>query len=159
MSTYQNQNQFVQTPVLGQVDMTVNPSIMSVKIDPSSSATQAQLQAGSVMKLVDVAGTEIIVDTCAITALAFGVIVYNPRKNLYAAGDTVEVATSGSVVYLETSAAIARGVPVQAATATGLVATRTSTNYGIGICLDKPAAANVLARVLIRPSTDTGTLF
>jgi hypothetical protein len=152
VSTYQNQNQFGQTPVLGQVDLIAGPNnVISVKIDPASTATQAQLSAGSPMKIVDVAGSEIIVDSAAITDRAIGVILYNPRKQLYAAGDTVEIGCRGTVVYLETSAAIARGAAVQAATATGLVATRTSTNSRLGYALDKPAVANVLTRVEINP--------
>lgn len=159
MSTFQNQNQFAQTPLLGQVDLISGPNnIFSARIDPASTATQAQLQAGCAMRIVDIQGNEIIVDTCAITALADGVIIYNPRKNQYAAGDVLELAGEGSVVYMETSAAIARGARVQAASATSLIATRASTNYSIGKCLDKPTAANVLARVRISPATDTGTV-
>ncbi len=159
MSTYQNQNQFAQTPLLGQVDLIAGPNnVISCQIDPASTATAAQLTAGSPMKIVDVAGTQIIVDTAAITDVATGVIIYNPRKNIYVAGDTIELGCSGTVVYLETSAAIARGVAVQAATADGLVATRTgASNAGLGIMIDKPAAANVLARVQIRPTTASGT--
>lgn len=158
MATYQNQNQFAQTPLLGQVDLGSGPNnIVSARIDPSSSATAAQMQAGVPFKIVDVQANDIIVDVAAITDMAFGVIVYNPRKNQYAVGDIVELACRGSVVYMETSAAIARGANVQAATATGLVATRASTNYRVGKMLDKPTAANQLARVLIDPASDTGT--
>ena len=151
MSTYQNQNQFAQTPVLGQVDMTSAINIKSVRIDPSSQATV--LQSGQAMKIVDVAGTEIIVDVAAITEKAYGVIVYNPRKNLYAAGDMIEVACKGTVVYLETSAAVARGAKVMLDPTGPTVATLAvlATNCMVGICLDKPAAANVLARVEVDP--------
>lgn len=151
MSTYQNQNQFAQTPVLGQVDMTVNPNIKSVKIDPAS--TSVKLQVGQAMKLVDTAGVEIIVDEAAITDQAYGVIIYNPRKNLYAAGDTVELACRGSVVYLEASAAIARGARVQNTPTGPTVSTLTAyaVNCQIGISLDKPAAAATLTRVEIDP--------
>lgn len=158
MSTYQNQNQFAQTPLLGQVDLVSGPNnVFAARIDPSSTATAAQLQAGVPFKIVDVQGNDIIVDVAAITEQAIGVMIYNPRKNQYAAGDIIELAGRGSVVYLETSAAIARGANVQAATATGLIATRTSTNFRVGKVLDKPTAANVLARVLIDPASDTGT--
>jgi hypothetical protein len=158
MATYQNQNQFAQTPLLGQIDLVAGPNnVISARIDPSSSATAAQLQAGIPFKIVDVQANDIVVDVAAITDQAFGVIVYNPRKNQYAVGDIVELACRGSVVYMETSAAIARGAKVQAATATGLIATRTSTNFRVGVVLDKPTAANVLARVLIDPASDTGT--
>ena len=157
MSTFQNQNQFAQTPLLGMLDMTVNPAIMSVKINPASTA--AVLQSGQGFKIVDIAGTEIIVDQItAATDVVFGVSIYNPRKNLYVAGDTIEIATRGSVIYLETSAAIARGANVQMDYTGPTVATRASTNYRIGKCLDKPAAANVLARILIDPATDTGLI-
>ncbi len=159
MATYQNSNQFAPTPVLGQVDLLAGTAnIISAQIDPASVATAAQLTAGSPVKIVDVAGGPIIVDTAAITETATGVIVYNPRKSQYVAGDIVEVAMKGTVVYLETSAAVARGANVQAASATGLVATRASTNHRLGKMLDKPGAANVLARVLIDPASDTGLI-
>lgn len=158
MSTFQNQNQFGQTPLLGMVDLISGPNnVVSVRIDPASTATAAQLSVGAPLKIVDTVGTDIIVDTAAITEACFGVIIYTRRKQLYAAGDVVEIAIRGTVVYLETSAAVARGANVQAASANGLVATRASTNFRIGKMLDKPAAANVLARVLIDPASDTGT--
>ena len=148
MSTYQNQNQFAQTPLLGQVDLIAGPNnIISAQINPASTATANQLQAGSPMKIVDAA---------AITDVAIGAIVYNPRKNLYVAGDTIEIGCAGTVMYLETSAAIARGASVQAATATGLIATQASPNAALGQMYDKPAAANVLARVRIAPTNSSG---
>lgn len=150
MSTYQNSNQFTQTPVLGQLSMVPNPSLMSVKIDPSSVATK--LQAGQAVKIVDVQANEIIVDQAAITDTKFGVIVYNPKKNVYAAGDTVEIAINGSVVFLEASAAIARGAKVQLDPTGPTVATLASlgTNTMVGVCLDKPTGSGQLTRVLIR---------
>lgn len=158
MATFQNQNQFAQTPLLGQIDLGAGPNnVISARIDPASTATAAQLQAGVAFKIVDVQANDIVIDVAAITESAFGVIVYNPRKNQYAVGDIVELACRGSVVYMETSAAIARGANVQAATATGLIATRATTNHRVGKMLDKPTAANVLARVLIDPASDTGT--
>ncbi len=151
MSTYQNQNQFAQTPVLGQVDMTSAINIKSVRIDPASSSTV--LTAGQFVKIVDVAGTEIVVDEAAVTEKAYGCIVYNPRQNTYLKGDMVEIACKGTVVYLETSAAIARGAKVQNTPAAPTVQTLASlaTNCQVGICLDKPAAANVLTRVEVDP--------
>ncbi len=151
MSTFQNQNQFTQTPVLGMVDMTVNPAIISVKIDPASVSTV--LQSGQGFKIKDVAANEIIVDVVAnATEEVFGVSIYNPRKNLYNPGDTIELALSGSVVYLEASAAIARGAKVQLTPATPSVQTLVAgTNAQLGISLDKPAAAATLCRILIKP--------
>ena len=152
MSTFQNQNQFKPTPMLGSVDMTANPNIKSARLNPASVATV--LTAGTPVKLVDVAGTEVIVDACAdVTEKAYGVIIYDLRKSTFVKGDTVDIACRGSVVYLETSAAIARGAKVQCAPAGPTVATLASlgTNVMLGTCLDKPAAANVLARIEIDP--------
>lgn len=152
MALTQNQNQFAQTPVLGQVDMLVNPSIISVKIDPDSVATK--LQVGQGFKLVDVAGPEIIVDQVDDEEdVVFGVAIYNPRKQLYAAGDTIEVAIGGSVVYLETSAAVARGAKVELDPSGPTVATLTDfpDDCQVGIALDKASASGQLIRVLIQP--------
>lgn len=151
MSTYQNQNQFAQTPVLGQVDMTSAVNIKSVRINPASSSTV--LTAGQFLKIVDVAGTEIVVDEAAVTEKSYGCIVYNPRKNTYLKGDIVEIACKGTVVYLEASAAIARGAKVQNTPAAPTVQTLASlaTNCQVGICLDKPTGAAELARVEIDP--------
>jgi hypothetical protein len=151
VSTYQNQNQFKQTSLLGQVDFTVNPNIKSAKIDPASIATV--LQAGQAFKLVDVAGDELIVDVAAVTEKAYGVAIYNPRKNLFAVGDTIELACVGTVLYLETSAAVARGARVQLDPTGPTVATLTSyaTNCQIGMMLSKPTATGQLARVEVNP--------
>lgn len=152
MSLTQNQNQFAQTALLGQVTMAPNPSIIPVKIYIGSVATK--LQAGQAVKLVDQAGPEIQVDEVDDdSTLPFGVIIYNPRKNTYAAGDTLEIALAGSVVYLETSAAIARGAKVMIDPTGPTVSTLTGlpTNCELGICLDKPTASGQLARILLNP--------
>lgn len=150
MSLTQNLNQFAQTPLLGEVDFTVNPNIKSVKIDPSSVATV--LQVGQWFKLVNVAGPEIIVDVAAATDVPYGVAIYNPRKNLFAAGDTIELGCAGTVVYLEASAAIARGANVQNDPTGPTVATLAASNAKVGISLDKPAANHDLTRVEVAPA-------
>lgn len=152
MSLVQNQNQFAQTALLGQVTMSPSPAIIPVKIYIGSVATQ--LQAGQAVRLVDQAGPEIQVDqVTAVTQEAFGVIIYNPRKNTYSAGDTVEIALRGTVVYMETSAAIARGAKVQIDPTGPTVSTLVSlpTNCELGVCLDKPTATGQLARILLNP--------
>lgn len=149
MSTFQNQNQFIQTPVLGQVDLTYSTNIKPVKINPASVATI--LQAGQSFKLVDVAGPEIIVDACtALTDTPYGVAVYNAKKSLFFAGQSIELACAGTVMYLEASAAAARGASVQLDPTGPTVSTLVSpTNAKIGQFLDKPASAATLVRVQI----------
>lgn len=151
MSTFLNQNQFTQTPVLGQVDFTVSPNIKSVKINPNTVATV--LQSGQAFKIVDVAGPEIIVDVAAVTEVAYGVAIYNPKKNLYTAGQTIELGCAGTVIYLEASEAIARGASVSNDPTGPTVATvNPATEATLGECLDKPTAAATLARIEIRPA-------
>lgn len=150
-----NQNQFAQTPVLGQVSQLPNPNIFPAQIDPADTATV--ITAGTAVKLSNVAGTQIVVLVCAAVTdgPVFGVIVYNMRKNTYAAGDTVEVAGVNSVITLKSSAAIARGANVsQTAPSAGndpLITTSVVTNYVLGQALEKASGANQLIRVLVNP--------
>lgn len=154
MSLVQNQNQFAQTALLGQVTLAPSPAIIPVKIYIGSVATK--LQAGQAVKIVNQAGPEIQVDEVDNDSTeAFGVIIYNPRKNTYVAGDTVELACSGSVITLQSSAAIARGANVsQTAASAGndpLITTSVATNFVLGQALEKAAGANALIRVLVNP--------
>ena len=154
----QNPNQTYMAPVLGQVDMAFQVNVKSCMIYISS--TIGYLSAGSPVKLVPQAGKgQIIVDgvTGATDAPYYGVILYNPRKNLYAAGDMCEVGCVGTVVYLESGAAVRRGDHVESAAATSsadpLVTTvANGTDYELGLALDDTTAANDLIRVEIRPS-------
>ena len=154
----QNQNQTFMAPILGSVDMAAQPNVVSAKIDPAS--TNAYLQAGSPVKLVAKASKgEIVIDGCTgpTDGPVFGVILFNPRKNTYAAGDTVEVGCRGTYVYLESSAAVNRGAHVNSTAATSsadpLVTTvANNTDYQIGVAVDQTAAANDLIRIAIEPS-------
>lgn len=147
----QNLNQFTQTPMVGQQDQTVNQNLKLVRIDPASTATV--LKAGQAFKLVDVAGETPIVDVALVTEKAYGVAIHDVKRDTYLAGDYITVACVGSVLYLQTSAAVARGAKVQNDSTTATVATLASlaTNCQIGVMLDKPAAADALARVEIDP--------
>lgn len=148
----QNLNQFRQTAMKGQQDLTVNNNIKVVRINPAYAGTDP-LVAGQAFKLVNVAGEVPIVEPAAVTEQAYGVAIHTMRKDTFLAGDYIELACKGSVVYLQTSAAVARGAKVQNAIATATVATLASlaTNCQIGIMLDKPTAADQLARVEIDP--------
>ena len=131
--------------------MCIRDSIKPVRINPASVATV--LTAGQAFKLSNVAGQEVIVDVAAITEVAYGVAIYNPRKNVFVAGDTIDLACEGSVIFLETTAAIARGAGVANTVAGPTVATvNTATQATLGVCLDKPTASGQLARIEIKPS-------
>lgn len=152
-----NQNQFSQTPVLGQVSEIPNPNVVSVRLNPSSSAV---FQAGSAVKLITGTANEILVDatTGPTDGPVFGVIVYNMRKNLLSAGDNATVACASSYVFLEASAAINRGAKVTTTAATSgndpTIATVSvaSTQYVTGVAVDSASGAGSLIRVQILPS-------
>jgi len=149
-----NQNQFAQTPILGQAASVENPAVFPVRLNPSSTAV---LQAGSAVKLIAGTSNEYLVDatTGPTDGPVFGIIAYNMRKNLYAAGDSAEVFGEGSVVFLESSAAITRGAKVASTAATSgndpTVATAVnSTDYITGYALDSAAGAGALIRVMVK---------
>lgn len=152
-----NQNQFAQTPVLGQVSEIPNANVVTVRLNPSSSAV---FQAGSAVKLITGTANEILVDAVSgpTDGPVYGVITYNLRKNLLSAGDNASVACSTSYVFLEASAGINRGAKVTSTAATTgndpTVATVSapSTQYVTGVAVDSASGAGSLIRVLISPS-------
>lgn len=154
-------NQFVQAPILGLVDLTPSPNVITCQILPTSSATS--IQVGDVVKLVAGTSATILVDKCSgpTDGPVLGVIPYNARKNVYVAGDLIEVAGVNSFVYLKASGTVTRGdkVTTTASTPTAdpVVATVTvpSTQYVTGVAVDT-AATGTLVRVQIAPSFNSG---
>lgn len=156
MATVFNMNQFSQSKAVGQLDLHVgrNPSVFSMRIDPDSSATTADLVPGAGVVLTDggandPGGIPIVDERSTATSDIFGVILYNSKINEYEPGDAVEVAASGSVVTMEASAAIVRGASVALVLAApGEVVTRTTETI-LGVALDKATADGDLIRVRI----------
>lgn len=156
----QSMNQFSQTPILGLVDMIPSPNVVTAQILTTSVATA--IQNGSVLKLVDGGsnGGPIIVDvvTGPTDGPVYGAIPYAAKKNIYKAGDFVEVALDSSFIFMKASAAVARGAQVVATAATTsadpTVATVSdnTTQFVTGVAQDKATAANQLIRVRIQPN-------
>lgn len=144
-----NQNQFAQTSVLGSPDLAFNFNTKSVQINPESVSTK--LQVGQAVKLIAGNVPTILTDMADSTDIPFGVIVYNLKKNTYAAGDVVEVACRGNVIYLESAAAISRGATVENVPTGPTVQTKAS-GAGLGVALDQATGAGQLIRVEIDPS-------
>ncbi len=163
----QNLNQTFQTPMLAQVTMDPQPNTVSAQIDPASTA--AIMCAGCAVKLITKAGyPNIVVDICSgvTDGPVYGIIPFNPRKNRYAAGDTIEVVGVNGVLMLKSSAAIVRGAnvavtPPTVSTDDPVVTTTTTVNdYVTGIALGQAAGAAELIKVQVRPAkiTSTGVL-
>lgn len=149
----QNLNQFKQTPMVGQLDWTVNNNVVPCRILATSSGG-ALLVAGNAVKLVDSAGPVPIVDlVTGVTDTPWGVLVHNMKGDTFLAGQYVDVALQGSTIYLQTSAAIARGAKIQIDPTGPTVATLASppNNASLGYSVDKPAAANAVTRFYIQP--------
>lgn len=157
----QNMNQFKQTKVVGDIDLSVNASpnrFTCTFVDASDTdGTTLVPGEGVILKDLgssDVAGIPPIVDERASDNDAiFGVKIYDTKKNASVSEDIVQIAGKGSVVYMNAGAAIARGARVALVLATpGNVVTAT-TESEVGTALDKAAASGTLIRVLIDPLT------
>lgn len=149
----QNLSQFNQTPMLGQLDWTVNQNVVPVRLDPAY-AGGLPLVAGQVFILANVAGeVPVVTPQADATVTPYGVMPHNMKRDTIVAGDYFDLALAGSTIYLQTSAAIARGAKVLNDPAGPRIATLAggSVNASLGTMIDKPGAADVLARVYINP--------
>lgn len=139
-------NQREQSTVQGQLDLAYNYNVVSGVIALTETAVGAP---GMAVKLADVAGP--VMQFLLATAdndNVFGYITRNIKDAPVAAGDYIEVAASGSVMYMTAGAAIARGAKVESDVSAVKVITASS-NPVFGIALDKAAADGDLIRVLI----------
>lgn len=145
LTQVQNMNQFAQTPMVGSVDLTVFPNIKSVRINPAY-VGELPLVAGQVFKLVDASSELPVVEPAAVTEKGYGVGVHTLKRDTFLAGDVIDLACDGSVVFLESSAGIAGGAKVQNTPDGPNVQTLTSlaTNCQIGVNLTKTTASGIV---------------
>ena len=159
----QNQNQTFQTPMLAQVTFDPQPGVIPAQIDPASVATV--IVAGCAVKLVAKAGPNVVVDvtTSSSDGPVYGIIPYNLRKNVYVAGDPVEVCGRGSVLMLKSGGAVNRGDnlavtnPSVATDDPTVAATTTVGDYVAGCALGQAAGAGVLFKVQVAPGKITAS--
>ena len=143
-----NINQFAQTPVKGQLDLSVGvKQVLSCQVDTSS----AGLVDGQAVKLVDVkGGIPNVVECAADDDNAFGFVVYDIKDKAFAAGSKVEIAFArGSVMYMQASAAIVPYAKVAIVISGQKVVTATTGQMIVGYAIDKASAADDLIRVMI----------
>jgi hypothetical protein len=144
-------NQFIQTPVLGQMDLRFNGQTFACEVDAGETG---ELVAGQSVKLVDSAGgVPKVVAVTSDSDLVFGFIKYSIKDTKFTAGMAVEISTAyGNCIYLRATAAIARGAILKGVVASvGGVATAVqgSGSQIIGWAFDKAAADGDLIRVMI----------
>ena len=145
-----NQNQFAQTPILGQLDLDGGPeNVISCLVDH---AQATPLVPGGFVKLATTAGgPPHVLGVAADTDQSFGVCVYNLKDSSYPADSRVEVALFGSIIFLNSGEAITRGNSVEMVAATpGNVLVSDGVNPVVGFALDGATGANQLIRVYIQ---------
>lgn len=144
-------NQTRPTSEKGMLDLGVNYNLFDCRIDPASVADFTNVNAAA-FKIVDVAGKSIMVDLATLAADdIFGFVPYEVRKNSYAAGDFIRLASAQAVMKMEASALVARGADLEILPAGNKVLTNAG-GTSIGRALDKAAADGDLIRVLIKTS-------
>ncbi len=145
-----DQNQFVESPVIGQLDLKVGPTnVVSAQIGSAQSGT---LHAGQAVKMVDEAGGIPKVIACdADEDAVLGFIVYDVRNKGFIAGSYCEIALKGSVMWLVATTAIARGaqVTLDTAAAPAAVQSKDSGDTIVGWAYDKATAYGDVIRVCV----------
>ena len=152
MAVVQNMNQFSQTPLKGNVAAITNADTISVQVDANSSNT---IYPGDFVRLTDTTGSTIVVDLATTGQTADGVVIYTPKKASFTAGDPLEIALPGSVVYLESYGAISRGHRLEWYSTGNQVKSWAGANPTCAKALDKASATGQLIRALILESVDT----
>lgn len=141
-------NQFSQTPLKGAIAALLNPTTLSVQLDPASNETYISVGAG--VKLVSATGDQIIVDKAAATDVIFGFVIYTPKTQKFYPGDTFEVGGSFSVMWAEASGTVTRGDQLEYV-ATG---DKMKTNTGNPVCalaLDNAASGALFRAFILNP--------
>ena len=153
----QNSNQREQNSEQGQLDLAINPAVMSAFIALTETET---LVPGTPVKLADIAGgvPRLLVATADTDAI-FGYLVRNFKDQSWVAGEHCEVAFAGSVMYMTAGAAIARGANVEYDVSAVKVITAAGVNPVTGIALDKATADGDLVRVLILVPTGSEVVY
>ena len=152
----QKSNQFGMTAEAGELDLSLGlNNSMAVLVDPTAAST-VSISAGEAVKLIDLGTSDsaginpVVGKRAAATDPVFGIVVKSKKTFTASAKGIVDVALDGSVLRLKASGAISRGATVYADLANAGQVQSTASGPGLGICLDKAAAAGDLVRVLVK---------
>lgn len=149
------QNQFAQSPIVGLVDLKVgSTNIISAQV--SSTLGTGFLYPGQAVKVVasTTGGIPKVVPCTSKSDQAFGVAVFNIKDLYYQAGQNLEVAMLGTVVWQYATAAITQMQQVCIdPTYVGGVQPTGNTATFIGWALDGAASAGMIRVMLLQNST------
>jgi hypothetical protein len=144
-------NSFKQAQaVKGLLDLRNGAQDLFEVVVNNSSALTDKIESGDVViPLTSGVSSLPIVDEMTVNTVApFGIVVYNNKKNTYEAGEVLEIARDGSVVWVEAGEAIARNAAVEFTVLTKRVATVAS-GKRVGYALDVASAAGDLIRIVV----------
>lgn len=148
LATTISQNQFVQAPVVGQVDMPYNFNTFSAQIDVTAST--AVYTQGTAMKIVanTKGGIPRVIACSGNTDNVFGFINFNIKNVNFAVGQALELSTGGNVIWLYATTAITQGAQVclDVTSPGGVQATGNSATV-VGMALDGATGYGSLIRV------------
>lgn len=147
-------NQFVQSPIVGMLQMPYNYNTLTVQVDPSQSspivAGQAVKFSPAVSGVVSAAPTVLSADAQADHVCGF--VNYNLKNASFGPGDYMEISMKGNVMYLQACSAISRGQyvvscppVVPAGNVGGVSAVTGSSGFDIlGFALDQVSAGQLV---------------
>lgn len=144
-------NQFTQAPVKGQLDLRLNIQTLGVRVDSAySGADLVPGQSVKILAAADQGGVPVVTPCTADEDDVYGFINYDPRTNLYNAGDYMSISFfRGNVMYMEAGAAIDRNVAFMIVPTGNKITTATSTNRICGRTIDRALASGDLIRCII----------
>lgn len=152
-----SQNQFAQSPMVGVVDMKVGPTnVIACQVDASVST---QIYAGQPVKIVanTSGGIPKVAPATSKADAVFGFAVFNIKDLQYVAGQNLEVAMWGSVIWLYATGAITQMAEVCVdPTFIGGVQATGATATIVGTALDGAAGAGLI-RVMLVPNAAYAT--
>lgn len=148
----QSQNQFAQSQVIGVVDMKVgSTNVIAAQVDVSVST---QIYPGQAVKIVanTAGGIPKVAPISAKSDQAIGIAAFNFKDILYTAGENLEIALFGSVVWQFATGAITQfaEVCIDPTYVGGVQATGNTAVY-IGWAMDGAASAGPI-RVMLLPN-------
>lgn len=150
-----NQNQFLQTPIQGQIDLEgFGSNVIAGRVSNSQAVA---LVPGQAVKVENSAGgAPALLALTSNADVTAGFVGYNLKDVSYPADARVEWALAGTVMYMTAGGAINRWGNVEVVYTTNKVIAAAGTNPVAGFAFDKAAADGDLIRVYIVNAQESG---
>lgn len=151
-------NQFNNNiPVKGDTALNPGFNVLPVMLDPDSVAT---LVPGDAVVLSTQDGTTIMVEKALATDIPFGFVLYNLKKNTFTAGQALEIACNGTMIYGQSQSTIDRGDYLEYVPNTDdpYMKSNAGTNPISGIAVDNAGANEIFRFIIIGSQTFAPTI-